>query len=206
MNKAYFFGDCFTYGEGCKPGYQYYDTTPTKKIFSEILSEKWNVIEDNKSLIGNTNDTIISQVVETLEYITEGDYVVMLPTLAHSNNFVHRGKDWYNHFPSHCAIPIEDLFASENLNRRKETEQLWDNFYNKTFESFVRYFVKNKINVFYDNKKDWIWPTQFKKHGCKFHTIQEDTNDKIKNLHLSWKGHEQFAEYIFKNTIYDTRN
>lgn len=197
MKTAWFFGDCFTYGHGCHPGDEYYESYKPQKLFSTILSEKWECKEMNLGKIGAPNQVIIFSILENFHKIKEKDYVVILMTGQHMNNLVPSKKDWYKPFPknSYTTTDNDELIYELREDAKKNIKQ-WDNYY-KSLYSFIIRDLKNKnVNVIFDSRLDWIWDWKWKPRHRVFETIKQVTNNQIDDGHLSWKGHKQMAHRI----------
>tara|TARA_B110000858_G_scaffold127384_1_gene144969 strand:- start:208 stop:990 length:783 start_codon:yes stop_codon:yes gene_type:complete len=82
-NKVWFFGDSFTYGHGCHPGYEYYERYPKirEKTWTDLISEKLNLEQVNMGISGNSNAYILKQLIENLKNFKSGDYIFLTNTL-----------------------------------------------------------------------------------------------------------------------------
>ena len=66
MKKAWFFGDSFIHGTGCRE-----KIDDKNKIVSQIVSEKLNLEEINLSCMGYSNENIIFSIIINLENIPQ---------------------------------------------------------------------------------------------------------------------------------------
>ena len=65
-NTAWFFGDSFTYGDGCRKGFEYYEKYPNGKLWTTIVSEKLNLSEKNLGRPGNSIPMILNELITNL--------------------------------------------------------------------------------------------------------------------------------------------
>lgn len=213
-NKAWFFGDSFTYGHGCKPGYEYYDTYTENrgKLWTTIISELLNLTESNKGIPGNSNPYILSQIIENLSEFQKGDYVFITDTLP--------VRVIYPSNRQQCIRPLTTdilLYPDEHKNKPdclseffdKSTdrkivveyiaqsvlyrEKLWHKYYEQQFKSIVKHLNSLNIDAFFWSYTSWKAPS-------KYEYITKATGGRVIDGHWSWKGHKDFAKYI-KNRI-----
>jgi len=78
----HFFGDSFTYGQGCTPEDEYYKKTynGTQKTWVELISEYQKDDYTNYGMPGCGNQKIIDSVLENIKNIKSGDIVFLSRT------------------------------------------------------------------------------------------------------------------------------
>lgn len=196
MNKAWFFGDSFTYGSGCTPSSPYYKNFPEKraKLWTTLVSEHFNLKEENCGIPGSSIPLILSTVIKNLHLISEGDYVFLsdtaitrflIPTtgskeitsaLYKKPENIKPGKhiDACLDYITYCIVPYQ---------------QAWEQYYFSQYDSIRKVLNKNKVNVLFWSYLIWSGEK-------KFHTIAQDTNGEVRDGHFSWKGHEDMSKLI----------
>lgn len=201
MKRAYFFGDSFVYGNECRPGDSYYQLKTPEKLFTTILSNKWNCQECNYGFNGASNEIIIHQATKYLQYINEGDYYIIIPTSACRYNWVDEKTTYWHNFPPNTVIPIDNKSLMEIYDKRIKKEWYLQKFYHSIYISIISVAKRLGAKIFYDDSLCWFYEDNGRVAKSKFETIEQDTNGKIKDAHFSWNGHKQFADYITHQMI-----
>jgi len=184
MKTAWFFGDSFVYGWGCKD-----KTNDKDKIMSQIVSEHLNCKENNLAQYGYSNENILFSILTNINEIKKGDYVIIFDTHSVRSPFVREDLDFYSNWPelSYFEIPKNELDIYYAF-RGDLTLKLLP-YYQSIFNNLIEHFKSNGINSYYFPSNDKWWG--FKKI---------DSNSQEDGGHWSFKGHTQVATWIL-NTI-----
>lgn len=206
-NKLWVFGDSFTKGGGLTPDKEYYQQTFNgQKIWSQIVADHFNLelVNHGYSWCGAT--LIFKNLFHYIPEISKNDKVVftngqprwiLLPPKHLNSNLLRTAYTPYH--PRECPEEIIPPFI--NL----EEQQIGFDYANKiidkhyhTYWSFWEDYGKTISNVLDMLKiKNYFWPGTLIEG--KFETIRDVTDGKIPDIHWSWKGNTQMAEYIIKN-------
>lgn len=213
----HFFGDSFTYGQGCTPEHEYYRRTydGTQKTWVEMVGNYFDDRFINYAKPGVGNQKIIDSIIENLSNISKGDLIVI--GRADDSRFsvpYYRKYDNKTEFSSQMDIIIgvlidrlghyktwpDDYYESilgyiehvhvPNMNTIVER-------YDSLFNSFVDYFNKN-------NNKCIIWNVEdnlLSEDGSSKYPIISDEYPDINDGHWSWNGHNKFFEYMKYNLL-----
>lgn len=204
--KAWFFGDSFTAGYGCTPGFDYYSFYGPHDTFSSLLSKHYNAEELNFGLPGECNNAIIKSITTQLPFIKEGDIVVLSNTsplrdLVPSNKepkLISQKLFNSNLYTSSIGFNnknISDTLVQYCLEIREPYIPEWNHHYRTIFLNFVKYFQSiNCISIFWDYS---VWSEE-EVQGMKFENIQQATDGEINDLHWSYRGHREAFEWIKK--------
>jgi len=202
MSKIHFFGDSFTYCQGCNSGEEYYDRTydGTQKTWVSLISERIGLDYVNHAKPGIGNDKILDSVIGNLKNIKPNDVVFLSRThderlqIPHKNHFIdilptlkyQHNSEWRDYYKT-----IEDyvkfiLFPNfEGVTNR----------YEYLFNSFVEYFDSNNIKCIRWNVDEHTLTND----GRVMYPIISDEYTDINDSHWSWIGHQEFYKYIIKN-------
>ena len=194
----HFFGDSFTYGQGCTSEHEYYQRTydGTQKTWVELISEYMGDDYINYSRPGIGNQKILDSIIKNLKNIKPNDVVFIarthderlqmpygeyfrdiLPSMIYENNT--NDEDYYKTIQEYVKFI---LFP--NFNGVK-------NRYDELFSSFTQYF--NSINV---KCIRWNVEEHTIKDNKAIYSIISDEYSDIKDSHWSWKGHQEFFRFI----------
>lgn len=202
-NNAWFFGDSFTYGHGCNPNleHEYHKKYPGGELWTTIVSDHFNCIENNLGGVGYSSEYIINLLISNLEHFQPNDIVIV--GSSHGSRFqIYDDKlnrflnynPYHFHDPetNHNDIPSatfdigynDDLFNALklfSLKYRTEPESFLTKYYDDQIRSLLRFIKKNNIRIL-----SWgyhIWGN--------FETIQQATG--MNDYHWCWGGHKQWA-------------
>ena len=194
----HFFGDSFTYGQGCTPEHEYYQRTynGTQKTWVELISEYIGDGYINYSRPGIGNQKILDSIIKNLKNIKPNDIVFIarthderlqmpygeyfrdiLPSMIYEDNT--NDGDYYKTIQEYVKFI---LFP--NFNGVK-------NRYDELFSSFTQYF--NSINV---KCIRWNVEEHTIKDNKAIYSIISDEHTDIDDSHWSWKGHQEFFRFI----------
>tara|TARA_Y100000389_G_scaffold15781_1_gene13973 strand:+ start:173 stop:880 length:708 start_codon:yes stop_codon:yes gene_type:complete len=219
-NKVWFFGDSFTNGHGCRPGFEYYERYPNlrEKIWTDLISEKLNLEQVNLGISGNSNTYILKQLIENLKNFKSGDYIFLTNTLP--IRIVYPTKETKTIKPFTTDIILWPKFNKEraHLNEfitTKEEEKIvieyihqsvvgketaWNNFYNEQFFSIQNFLLNTGVEVYTWSHQLWFGKSKKLQNVIinKYETIDKATKGKVDDGHWSWKGHRDFYNEFIK--------
>jgi hypothetical protein len=214
-NKAWFFGDSFTKGDGCHHPYEYYEKYPElrEKTWPNLISEKLNLEYVNKGISGNSNSYILKQVIDNLNNFKPGDYIFLSDTLpvrlVYPNKKTKKIESlitdiilWpeYNkkHGEGHIneflngrdeRIVVIDFIYQSIMDNSKEL--VWSNYYNEQFDSIQRFLLSMGLEVYTWSYKLWN-NSSTTTYYQKYESITKATKGNVEDSHWSWKGHKDF--------------
>lgn len=210
MGTLWTFGDSMTFGHGCNElcvSLTKQDYLPYKKEGDNIWPNHLGKLLDyevrNFGRNGASNDYIFDSIMERYDEINEGDVVIINMTL-HGRIEV-PFDDYTRNVLSTYENAIK-IIGDGNDSQEKEKIEAVLNFqyyfsnhpfykerHKKRFK-FIENRLKNdkKVQFFYTwslEDDDRIYNT--------FHKIKDDTNGEINDGHFSFKGHLDFAHYLY---------
>jgi len=206
----HFFGDSFTYCQGCNQGEEYYDRTydGTQKTWVELFSKYVGDEFKNYARPGISNQQIIDIVIEKLKSINEGDVVILSRT--HDSRFIIPSVDTPN-INQHHNVTIS-MFEEKVTQYGEMNQEYYDGVksyiekvfvpnldavtfrYDSIFKHLKYYFESRNIKCIRWNVDDH---TLTEDGRAKYSIISDEYND-INDSHWSWKGHKEFFQYIKK--------
>ena len=204
MNTIWFFGDSFTYGDGCLPGFEYYDKYPNEdtRIWTTRIAEEYNFIEKNLSERGCSTPMIINSLINNLSKIKPHDMVILsdsLPSRTLGVNSKRRKIELVTTdiFETHHGLDnffeyeIErESFLNHIINNILPYENIWKTFYEKQIEALQTELLNRKVEFYFWSHSIWALRKD------SFISIREHTNGKIDDGHFSWEGHSQMTKII----------
>ena len=200
QNSIWFFGDCFTWGAGCRPEQPYYEwKKPEDKLWSEIVCEHFNMIEQKPYYKMGATMYIIVNFISALNKIKKGDIVVISDSEVKSTLSISRNKKNISSISSYDLNSFDLWHDEEEKNvvtsfinyEIKPYEKIWENFYISLIENLAQELKVRGINTLFWSHYEW-------KNKNKYETVAQATNKEINDPHFSWKGNKQFADYIIK--------
>ena len=214
MATLWTFGDSHTMGTGCITGCEYYEKYKQDgdRIWPEFVANHFSLELQNKGWSGSSNDMIINQIIDNWEQIHPGDIVIIGQT--DSNRFdvpFVKNKEWitirpndfdrwldtFNKTKNAIKVTQEDVDLLEQYLVTWRNDSLYAERYYKIFNHYASILKKQNILVV-------IWNTTASEF-MSYETIQNLTNGKIQDLHMSFLGHLQFANWMVKQiTHYKT--
>lgn len=195
MKKVgWFFGDSFTYGFGCRPGFQYYKYTINRvdKIWTTIVSENLNLHEKNMGISGASNPFIINTIIKNIKYINKGDYVFIGNTLpirillpdASDNTISNVSNCKYKLNKNEFKV-IDDYINTFVI----PFEEMWENYYTNEYLNLKTIIRDKGANVLFWKHSKW----------GDYEIIKDETNNKIDDLHWTWGSHRKMADWVLNN-------
>lgn len=209
----HFFGDSFTYGQGCTPEHEYYKKTydSTQKTWVELVSEYVGSEFENYGRPGISNQQIIDTIIEKLKSINENDIVVISRT--HDSRFIIPNIDVPN-INQHHNVTI-GMFEEGITQYGEMSQEYYDGVksyienvfvpnldavtfrYDSIFKHLRHYFEFRNIKVIEWNVDDHTLTDD----GRAKYSIISDEYPTINDSHWSWKGHFEFFEYMKLNLL-----
>ena len=205
MRKLFTFGDSFTFNkkhEDCDYSQEYRKNGD--EIWPDIIANELGIELHNYGYGALSNDRIIDNVIEKINLINKNDVVII-------------GKTFYNRFdipntennikpeliyefttinPFSFDLLIRLGFTKQEANCISFYGYQYDNDavvkrHNLRFNFIKKFLENNKIYncFFWDVDDNWT----------KYENIKQATNDKIIDLHWSYKGHRDFANKLIND-------
>ena len=207
------FGDSFTWGWGCRPGWgfghtdnpipEYYIKHKKEgdKVWIEWLGEWFNEDTKNIAQSGASNDKIFDWVLDNFEQIKENDKVIIGMTswarmdipvyqswISIISMFEDKGeKNLRNHLKNYVS---EEKFWDTIIDYQYffSESPLWKDRWEKRFNFIIKELNKKKCQTITFQIQDPI--------VLSMQTILQDSE--IFDYHLSFNGHKKFAEILYK--------
>lgn len=176
-NRAFFFGDSFTYGHGVEN-----EQTWCYHLYNHLNANEFI----NLGVPGYSNESIFNSIVDTFDNIGENDIVFILLTKSDRFNYV-EGSKFKNYIVKDATNSILDKYWFYFIYPYRKT--ILKDRDNKTGRFFLKVLPSTSFLI---NRHDY---------RRKFETIEQSTNGKIKDSHWSAKGHRDFANYIIKELL-----
>ena len=187
MKTAWFFGDSFIYGAGCRD-----KTTEKNKLMSQIVSEELNCIEKNLAGYGYSNQNIIASIINNLPKIKKGDYVIIFDTFSARSHFVDETKDYYLDWPENTYFKVKpDKFKAHYSMVLKHTENFL-HYYQTIYGNLVEHLNSIGIISRYFPSENTRWKIQ--KMIRKIEINPHDDGG-----HWSFKGHKTVSEWVLSS-------
>lgn len=209
-NTLWTFGDSMTFGHGCNElcvSETKEDYLPYKKegddVWTNHLSRFLNYDVINLGKNGASNDYIFDTILDNFENIKENDVVIINMTL-HGRIEVPIGNEIMNVLSSYenALKIIRDNMGEENDEKIETILNFQYHFSNHQFykERHRKRFKFIKDRLKEDKKVRFIYLWSLEDDDAiyrSFQTIKDDTRGKINDTHFSFKGHLDFAHYLY---------
>lgn len=204
-SKMWFFGDSYTYGDGCieerPPNGEYYKLKPHGVLWREGLADHFNMDGINKSIGGASNDWILNSLIDELLNIQPNDIVVF--GLSWSERFQLVDKRNGHHVNFLPQDFIEHTYKSTNVilddNDRSYNRELFNAIkivlleYRVQHEKILRDYHYNQAlkilkKLEQSNVRFLLWDLNMAQF--RYQTIDDEIGNG--DYHWSWKGHNDF--------------
>lgn len=210
MSTLWTFGDSMTFGHGCNElcvSDTKEDYLPYKKegdnIWANHLGKLLNYKVNNFGKNGASNDYIFDSVINNFDEINEGDVVIINMTL-HGRIEVPIGDETLNVLSTY-ENAIKIIGESKSDEEKEKIEAVINFQYYFSNHQFYKERHKNRFgflkNRFVNDKKIhffFMWSLEDDDGIYRsFQTIKNHTNGKIHDTHFSFKGHLDFAHYLY---------
>lgn len=211
MRKLFTFGDSFTFNkkhEVCDYSQEYRKNGD--EYWPDIVANELGIELHNYGYGALSNDRIIDNIIEKINLISENDIVIIGKTFysrfdipSNENNIQ---PDIIYKFttinPYSFDLLIQSGFTKQEANSIIFYGYQYDNEVfverqNLRFDFIKKYLKNKKIDklVFWDVDDYWK----------KYENIKQATNDKIIDLHWSYKGHRDFSKVILDKIYHDPK-
>ena len=200
----HFFGDSFTYGQGCTPDHEYYQRTydGTQKTWVELMSEYIDDDYKNHSKPGIGNQRLFDIIIENLYLIDSDDLVIisrasdtrfMAPNSEGTHeqviiNLLLDDNYKYPYWTDESHVAVREYFKKVLVPYLPSVSGRFDTL----FYSIERYFKSRGISFLHWKVDDHILTDD----GKAKYSIISDEHPDINDSHWSWKGHQEFFNYI----------
>lgn len=210
MSTLWTFGDSMTFGHGCNENCvsdTKIDYLKYKKDGDDIwvnhLSRLLNCEIRNLGKNGVSNDYIFDTILDNFDNIKQDDIVVINTTL-YGRMDVPIGDSLCNVLSSYEGAK-NIIKNSEDENELEKIESVINFQYHFSNHQFYKERHKNRFNFlknrFINDKKIrffFMWSLEDDDGLYRsFQTIKDHTNGNVDDTHFSFKGHLDFAHYIF---------
>lgn len=185
MSKLWVFGDSFTAGNGCLHNEEYtkYKESDDDLVWPEIIAKKLNLELVNKGMGAYSNDKIIDSIIENYDLINKNDLVII-------------GSTFYNRFD----IPNNNTLLTLSPTNLPDTNQelllhfvsIMDSNLLKERHKLRIDFLKQQITK--RESKCLVWEVETEWN--RYENIKSATENEVKDLHWSYRGHKDFSNYI----------
>lgn len=202
MSKLWCFGDSFTKGGGLEDWSVFRKKYPEKKkIWPEIVGKELNmeVVNHGYSWCGTT--LVLKNLFYFLPSINDNDIVILstgnprsilMPPMKEDSSLLRTvlvpNKDLPHNdspFKNEDEKEIANMYAQKIIDPNlQQYDKFWYEYLQLVQNTLTRLGIRNYL---------WSW-----KLWTEFETITEYTNGEVNDLHWSWNGHEQMAEYMLK--------
>ena len=212
MNKAWFFGDSFTDGHGSAPTDKYYKLVGGDTIrWTDIVSKKLNVSQENHGLRGASNENIFESIQSFFSKVKEGDYVFLQSSSPTRQFFFLKNYDVMFKCGTNKIKSSKDgieLWLDPPFKTQDASSELSEEQRQTLIKSIVYLRLDAKDRYMEHYRKQFnFYKSIFSDKGCKtvywdwyewknYETIKKATNRLIDDQHWSKKGNADFAEYI----------
>jgi hypothetical protein len=210
MKKIWTFGCSFTYGDGTLEHDLYrqkYRVSESELPWTNLLANELKMELVNKGIGGSSNETILDNIILNYDNINEDDIVIIGKSWSHRFDFpkkigsiepqsiVYRGgesdvKKWFDDLTigifNEEQIECIKLFSVEFA-----TQPLYSHRHDIRLNFIKERLVKDKKVEFCH-----IWDVE--SLWQKYETINDATNNEIRDYHWSYKGHVEFFNYLLK--------
>ena len=180
MKTAWFFGDSFVYGWGCRD-----KTNHEDKIMSQIISQELKCKEKNLSNYGYSNENIIFSLIRNINQIKKGDYVIIFDTHSARGPFVIDELDYYSQWPSNSYFKIPRSESDVYYSFRNDLSSELLTYYQTIYNNLVNNLNSNGIKCYYFPSENKWWIDK-----------KIDSNSEEDGGHWSFKGHKQVAKWV----------
>lgn len=210
MKKLWTFGCSFTYGDGTFEYDSYaqrYRLSEIELPWTHLLANELNLKLINRGLGGSSNESIIDRIIDSWDEIDEGDIVIIGKTWSHRFDFpkkigsiepqsiVYRGgesdvKKWFDDLTV-GIFNQEQIECIKSFSVEFATQPLYSHRHDIRFN-----FIKDRLIK--DNKVKFCYIWDVESLWNKYETINQATNEQIRDFHWSYKGHRDFFNYLMK--------
>jgi len=200
----HFFGDSFTYCQGCTSDHEYYKKTynGTQKTWVELISEHIGDDFINNGISGVGNQRIFDSIIENLYNIQEND-IVFLSRASDTRFMVPNDNGSHDQIIINLLLDLDYKYKYWNEDAHIAVREYFKKIivpylpavtgrFDDIFFFFKKYFKSRNIKVVEWNVDEHT----LTEDGRAKYSIISDEHPEIDDSHWSWKGHIEFFEYI----------
>ena len=221
-NTLWTFGDSMTFGHGCsdechshtKEEYLAYKKEGDD-IWPKHLSKFLDYNLKNLGRNGASNDYILDCIIDNFDNIKENDVVVINKTIHGRIEVPYKDKTY--RIPASYEQTKVDLVENNSFIHKVWITEEFKDFGEERIEAFINFQYHFSDHVFYKNRNNkrfdflkgrlvnekkvkfcFVWGLEESIDILRtFANIKQDTNGKIDDTHFSFKGHLDFARYLY---------
>ena len=199
-NRVWFFGDCYTAGIELRDTDPYYAYKKQgDDLWTNIVAKELNMNMVKPKAGLTAFPWIINEFIKSLKNMKKGDIVIFGETMPDGVLTYDKNKNKIYSFNCYDILDYESCWSWRTEEEKQSTlpyiehhklphREQWTKFYKEQVINISKEILNRGIKTFYWSRSIWD----------NFETIDQATNNKIKDLHWSWKGQKQMAEYILK--------
>jgi hypothetical protein len=197
MSNLWTFGDSFTAGNGtlANEPYTRYRQSEQDVIWPVILSKKLRMPLANKGMGLFSNDKIIDTIIANYHSIQGGDLVIIGKTFPFRTDIPNKTDDELLTIAPNHLNSILNRYSKSEIENINEMLVLFDSEAITQRQDFRFNFLKQLIT---QRATCVIWSSKL---FMKFETIRQATDHFIDDSHWSYKGHKDFADFMFNEVI-----
>ena len=193
MSKLWTFGDSFTAGNGCLEDEIFtvnYKKDQDDSIWPKIVSDKLGLELKNKGTGLFSNDKILDSMVEYYRLVEAGDVVIIGSTFYSRFDVPYNGR-LITLSPTNLPEDGSDLLnkmivlMDSDLLKQRHTSRV--DFFKGLFKQ------KGAACIVWEVDTQWM----------QYESIKDASNEAIYDLHWSFNGHRDFANYILNKLNYE---
>lgn len=202
--KLFLFGDSFTYGVGCIPEYEYYESYRKEgdDVWFNIVANTLNLEVKNYGMGLYSNDKIIDSIIDAYDFMDEGDYVIIEKGFSHRFDIPNLNNEVLITIAPNCKrlLTSDFTFTSKQYSEWEINSidymatvldsHLINDRHNKRFD-FLKKIIEQK-NV----KKCIIWDITEYMDRSEYPIIFDETNGKVDDYHWTFNSNKKFADNI----------
>ena len=200
----HFFGDSFTYCQGCTIEHEYYQKTydGTQKTWVELISQYIGDDFINNGLSGVGNQRIFDCIIENLYNIKEND-IVFLSRASDTRFMAPNDNGSFDQIIINLLLDLDYKYKYWNEDAHTAVREYFKKIivpylpaitgrFDDIFYFFKKYFESRNIKLV-----EWkVDEHTLTEDGRAKYSIISDEYPDINDSHWSWAGHLEFYNYI----------
>lgn len=209
MNNLFFFGDSITFGDNCRKGNDYYEEYYREgdKLWTDIVSDHYNMKSQNLSWPGYSSKSIISSFFKVAKRIKEKDKVIIFKGFYDRIDIPDKNGDYRvitnfqanngngNLTSEYFSESDIDLISRYGIRFLYNQEKRY-NFYDQIYDYISYTLTEKRIQHLIWEPIDISFGTVLNDDGIL--TITHHTKGKINDAHFSFPGHVRFSKWLIK--------
>jgi hypothetical protein len=202
-NKIWFFGDSFTYGDGCvedrPPNGEYYKLKPHGVLWRKGVADHFNMNEINRSIGGASNDWIINSLIDELLNIQPNDIVVVGLSWSERFQLIDKksGKymnflpqDFINHTSEDTPLVLDEDDSRYNVELFNSLKTVLVEYRVQHGEILKKYQYEQALKILKKLEQFGVRFLLWDLKDVQFRYESIDHEMGNGDYHWSWKGHE----------------